>query len=151
MKLEAFLEKRGVDFNRHHHPITYTSQSLATVEHVTGYIVAKPVIVKGQTDYAMCVLAAPWHVDLRRAARALGEPEVRLATEKEMTQLFPDCELGAEPPIGSMFGLKTVMDNQLAEDQDLVMQAGTHTESVRMSRAEWQRLCNPIVADIARN
>ena len=66
----------------------------------------------------------------------------------KMAELFPDCELGAEPPVGAMFGMKTVMDKQLMDDDVLVMQAGTHTEAIEMSRADWERICNPIVAPI---
>ena len=148
MKLEAFLEEHGVKFHRHTHAKTYTSQGLAHAEHVSGYMVAKPVVVKTSSGFTMCVLAAPQHLDLVRTAHVLHEPYARLATEAEMADLFPDCELGAEPPVGALFGMKTVMDKQLIEDDWLMMQAGTHTESVEMSRLDWERVCDPIVASI---
>ncbi len=148
MKLETFLDEHGVKYHRHTHAKSYTAQSLAHAEHVSGYMVAKPVVVKTPSGFAMCVVAAPKHLDLERAAYALGEPHARLATEAEMADLFPDCELGAEPPVGAMFGMRTVMDEQLVEDDWLVMQAGTHTESVEMSRVDWERVCDPIVASI---
>jgi len=149
MQLEAFLKSRGVPFERHTHPVTYTSQGLAQAEHVSGYLVAKPVIVRGERGFAMCVLPAPKHLDLKRTAQALGEKEVRLASEKEMADLFPECELGAEPPVGSLFGLKTVMDTRLAEDEYLIMQAGSHTEAIKMRRLDWQKVCEAAVASIA--
>ncbi len=149
MKLESFLRERGVDYDRHTHTTTYTAQDLAHAEHVSGYVVAKPVIVRGASAFTMCVLPAPDRVDLRRVAELLGEPQVRLATESEMAELFPECELGAEPPVGSMFGMATVMDTRLQEDEFLVMQAGTHTEAIRIRREDWQRLCEPVVASIA--
>lgn len=149
MKLEDFLKDRGVAFEKHTHPSTYTSQSLAQAEHVSGYNVAKPVVVKGASRFAMCVLPAPKHVDLKRAANALGEKEVRLATEAEMADLFPGCELGAEPPVGALFGLDTLMDDSLREDEFLVMQAGSHTEAIKMRRDAWEALCKPAVAAIA--
>lgn len=151
MKLESFLDEKHVKFEKHVHPTTFTSQGLATTERVSGYMVAKPVIVKGQKNFAMCVVAAPFHVDLKRVAGVLHERQVALASEKEMTGLFPDCELGAEPPIGSMFGMTTIMDRQLEEDDFIIMQAGTHTESVKLRREDWQRACKPIVASIAAN
>ena len=95
------------------------------------------------------MLSAPKHLDLQRVAGLLGESEVRLATEAEMAELFEDCDLGAEPPIGSLFGMKTIMDEALLDDEFLVMQAGTHTESIQMRRADWERLCDPDVAPIA--
>lgn len=151
MKFEKFLEQSGVQFEKHQHPKAYTAQNLAHEEHVSGYMVAKPVIVKGDGGFAMCVLPAPKHLDLERAAKVLHEPQVRLATETEMAQMFPDCELGAEPPVGALFGIKTIMDAQLEEDEYLVMQAGTHTDAIRIRRDDWQHLCKPIVASIASN
>ena len=149
MKLESFLQERGIGYEKHTHVVTYTAQGLANAEHVSGYMVAKPVIVKGASGFTMCVLAAPKHVDLKRIAAALGEPEVYLASEAEMAELFPDCELGAEPPLGTPYGLKTIMDQQLREDEFLVMQAGTHTEAIKMRRTDWEKVCEPTVASIA--
>ena len=149
MKLESFLKQNGIDYEKHTHVKTYTAQGLAHEEHVSGYLVAKPVIVKGGSGFAMCVLSAPQHLDLRLAAEALGESKVQLATEAEMAEVFKDCELGAEPPVGSMFGLKTVMDETLREDEFLVMQSGSHTESIKLRREDWEKLVDPIVASIA--
>jgi len=149
MNFETFLQQRGVRYEKHTHPVTYTAQALANVEHVSGYMVAKPVVVKGEAGFAMCVVAAPKHVDLERVAAALNEPEVRLANEAEMADLFPDCELGAEPPVGSLFGMRTVMDRALKGDEYLIMQAGTHREAVKLARQDWERLCEPVVAAIA--
>jgi Ala-tRNA(Pro) deacylase len=148
MKVEEFLQSQGVEFEKHAHPTTYTAQGLAHAEHVSGYEVAKPVVVRGKEKFAMCVLPAPNHLDRTRVARALHEDSVRLATEAEMVDLFPDCELGAEPPIGSMFGMSTVMDAHLIDDDYVIMQAGTHRDAVRVRREDWQRVCDPIVADI---
>ncbi|NOT02007.1 MAG: YbaK/EbsC family protein [Phycisphaerales bacterium] len=149
MKLEPFLKERGVAFEKTGHRATYTSQTMAQAEHVTGYMVAKPVIVKGDTGYAMCVVAAPDHVDLKQVGKVLKDAHVRLAGEKEMAGLFPDCELGAEPPVGAMFGMKTIMDTGLRLDEFLVMQAGSHTEAVRIRRDDWEKLCEPVVAPIS--
>ena len=149
MRVEEFLQQRGVTYEKHRHPITYTSQGLADAEHISGYLVAKPVIVRGAHGFAMCVVPAPKHVELDRVADVLHDDHVRLATEQEMTGLFPDCELGAEPPIGAMFGLKTVMDAQLENDEYLVMQAGSHTESIRVRRDDYERIAEPMVAPIS--
>ena len=149
MKLEAYLQERGVGYEKHTHTTTYTAQGLAHAEHVSGYMVAKPVVVKGASGFAMFVLPAPKQLDLRRAAEILKEKNVRLATESEMADLFPDCELGAEPPVGALFDMKTVMDARLREDEFVVMQAGTHTEAVKLRRADYERLCTPTVAPIA--
>lgn len=150
MDIEAFLKQHNISYEKHTHPVAYTAQELAHAEHVTGYMVAKPVIVRGERGFAMCVLAAPKQLDLERAAAALGEKQVRLATEDEMRDLFPGCELGAEPPIGPLYNLPMVIDEGLLDDEFLVMQAGSHTTSMRLRREDWQRACNPKVAAIAR-
>ena len=149
MKFETLLQQRKIDYVEHIHPKTYTAQGLAHEEHISGYIVAKPVIVKAGESFAMCVLPAPKHVDLNRVANLLHQPDVRLATESEMIRLFPDCELGAEPPVGPLYNMKTIMDSALKDDDELVMQAGTHTESIRMRREDWERLAEPVVGFIA--
>ncbi|MCK6484845.1 MAG: YbaK/EbsC family protein [Phycisphaerae bacterium] len=151
MSLATFLEEKGIRYERHTHSTAYTAQQLAQAEHVSGYIVAKPVIIKGRKDYAMCVVPAPAHVDLVRVAQLLHEPQVRLADEQELSRLFPDCELGAEPPLGTMYGMKTIMDSQLAKDDYLIMQAGTHTEAIKMRRTDFERVCEPMVASITPN
>ena len=149
MKLEAFLQANGIGYEKHTHPTTYTSQALAHAEHVSGYMVAKPVIVKGSAGFAMCVIPAPKHLDLKRVGEALQEQKLDLATEAEMASLFPDCELGAEPPMGPMFDMPTVMDSRLKDDEFLIMQAGSHTEAIKLRRADWERVCRPQVAEIA--
>ncbi|MEK6797367.1 MAG: YbaK/EbsC family protein [Planctomycetota bacterium] len=149
MKLETYLRQNAVEFEKHTHTTTYTAQGLAHAEHVSGYLVAKPVVVRGDAGFAICVLSAPHHLDRKRAAVALHEKDLRLATEAEMAELFPDCELGAEPPIGAMFGLRTIMDEHLLADEYVVMQAGTHRDSIRVRRTDFQRVCRPLVAPIA--
>ncbi len=151
MRIEEVLKGRGIRFELHHHPTAYTSQKLAQVEGVSGYDVAKPVIVKGDAGFAMCVLPAPKHINIERVAEALGDEHVRLATESEMADLFPDCELGAEPPFGSLFGLKTIMDPALRDDEYIVIQAGTHTDAIRLRREDWESICQPQIAPIAAN
>jgi len=148
MKLETFLQESGIGYERHSHPTTYTSQALAHAEHVSGHMVAKPVIVKSGTGFVMCVIPAPAHLDLKRVAAALNEGEVALAREAEMADLFPECELGAEPPIGPMFNMTTIMDSRLKSDEFLVMQAGKHTEAIKIRRPDWERVCRPQVAPI---
>ena len=150
MKLEQLLQERGIGYEKHKHRLTYTAQRMAAEEHVSGYDVAKPVVVKSGDTFTMCVVPACLRLDLERVAGVLKQPQVRLATEAEMESLFPDCELGAEPPVGTMFGMKTIMDEQLRDHEHLTMQAGTHTEAVKLRRQDWEKLCEPMVALIAQ-
>lgn len=149
MNIARVLETQGIPYQKNFHEPVFTAQSLAVAEHVSGYMVAKPVIVKGKEGYAMCVVPAPMHLDLVRAGRVLNDPDLRLASEDELTGLFPECEPGAEPPIGSLFRLRTVIDKHLRDSPVVIMQAGTHSESIRLREEDWEKLCRPIIAAIA--
>lgn len=148
MNLPQFLDDEKVEYRITSHTPRYSAQGLAEAEHTSGHRVAKPVIVKGDLGFAMCVVPACKRVNLDLVAEVLQEFSVRLATEEEMAKLFPNCEVGAEPPIGAMFGLKTIVDTELHEQEHIVMQAGSHTQSVQICRKDWERLCDPIIADI---
>ena len=150
MLLEMFLEEHNIDYEKRLHRATFTAQNLAATEHVSGYEVAKPVVVCGDQGFAMCVLPACAHLDLTKAAELLGDAHLRLASEVEMAELFGDCELGAEPPVGSVYGLKTIMDESLRADEYLTMQTGRHTEAIKLRREDWERVCKPIIGRIAR-
>ncbi|MCA9257260.1 MAG: YbaK/EbsC family protein [Phycisphaerales bacterium] len=150
MTLETALREQNVPFRRSRHRSCFTSPELAAAVHVSGYNVAKPVIVKTPAGFAMCVLTACDQLDLSKVADVLEAHTVRLATENEMRRLFPDCEIGAEPPIGAIFGLRTIVDERLHYDDEIVMQAGTHRDAIEMRREDWERVCRPIVAKIAR-
>ncbi len=149
MELETLLEREGVRYEKSTHKPTYTSQGLAAEERVSGFNVAKAVIVRCDSGFVMCVVPACARLVLNRVTEVLQEFSVRLATEGEMSRLFPDCELGAEPPIGKLFGMKTIVDQQLHQVDYVVMQAGSHSESVKIRREDWEKLCDPIVADIS--
>lgn len=150
MTLELFLREHGIGFEKHAHHTTYTSQALAEAEHVSGYHVAKPVVVKAGGQFAMCVVPAPRHVDLEKVRSLLKAPDVRLASEEEMKTLFEDCEVGAEPPIGKLYGLATIMDEELKKEDFLVMQAGTHTDAVKLRREDWEKVAEPTCASVCR-
>ncbi|HUU85159.1 MAG TPA: YbaK/EbsC family protein [Phycisphaerae bacterium] len=149
MKLEQVLQEQGIGYEKHKHKLTYTAQRLAAEEHVSGWDVAKPVVVRSGNTFTMCVVPAPLRVDVARVAEVLKEPQVRLATEAEMGELCADCELGAEPPVGSLFGIKTIADERLREHAYLTVQAGTHTDALKLRREDWEKLAEPSFSRIA--
>jgi Ala-tRNA(Pro) deacylase len=149
MQLESLLQNHNIPYEMHRHPPTYTAQQLAQVEHVPGRMVAKPVIVKGRSGFCMCVLPAPKHLDMNRLGQVMGDTDVRLAMESELANLFPDCELGAEPAIGSIYGIPTIIDERLEDDEYVFTSAGTHENCIKLRREDWSRLCNAVVANIA--
>jgi Ala-tRNA(Pro) deacylase len=133
----------------HDHPPAYTAQEMAAEEHVSGKMIAKAVIVESGGKYAICALPANCKLDMRKVAKALNFKSVRLADETEMARLFPDVEVGAEPPLGNLWDLPTLVDTHLAADEEIVFQGGTHRNAVRMRYEDYFTLTHPSVADIA--
>ena len=147
MEIKEFLRKSGVRFEVHKHTPVFTAQRMAAVEHERGRYVAKPVIVKADGRYLMCVLPASRHLDLAKLKTHLAARSVELAKESEIADLFPGCEVGAEPPFGNLYGLPTLVHKALERDDHLLFQAGTHEEAIRMSMADYQKLAEPKTLD----
>ena len=150
MNLQSLLDDMGVRYRLSHHPTVYTAQTLAEAEHVPGRMVIKPVVVQADGEFVMCALPASYRIDLGELREQLQVDEIRLVEEPKLTELFPDCELGAEPPIGRMYGMTTLMDESLVADDRVTFQAGTHEDSVTMSLAEYRRVAQPEIAHFGR-
>lgn len=142
-KLEAHLRENAVPFEVHHHPPAYTAQRVAEAEHVSGSTVVKVVMAFADGKMVMFALPAPRHVSLGKAAEATGAREVRLAHEDEFAAVFPDCEVGAMPPFGNLYGIRVYVDDELARDETIVFNAGTHQDTIHMKYADFQRLVQP--------
>ncbi len=149
-KLDAFLRENKVPFQMQHHPTAYTAQEVAASEHISGKLVAKSVIAFADGKMVMLVLAGNRKVDLTKAAAALKAEEVRLAHERDFAAAFPDCEVGAMPPFGNLYGLPVYVDKALTADESIVFQAGTHTDTMSVRYADYERLAKPIVAEFGR-
>lgn len=145
-RLEAYLRDHGVRFTIEPHPTTYTARELAAVAGVPAHTVAKVVVAFADSAPVMLVLPATAWVHVRSAARALGAGEVRLATEDEIANLFPDSEVGAEPPFGNLYGIPVVVERDLATEPEIVFPAGTHHELMRMRYEDFARLVAPTLA-----
>lgn len=143
MEVTKFLDSSSAKYEVTQHRPTFTAQEMATEEHVSGMKVAKPVVIRADGDYYMCVLPACYKVDLKALKSQLGARQVELADESKMAELFPDCELGAEPPFGNLYGLPTIMDKTLETDEHIVFQGGTHEKAIKMEMAEYKRLVSP--------
>jgi len=150
MNLPSFLDDQGVNYRLSHHADTYTSQDLAQCEHISGRHVVKPVLVKADGQFVLCALPASYKVDLMELRDQLRAKEVYLADESQLQQCFPDCQLGAEPPIGRIWGLPTLMDESLTSGDHVTFQAGTHDQAVTMTLAEYRRIAQPEMAHFAR-
>ncbi len=149
-KLRLFLEESRVPYNHTVHPLAYTAREVASAEHVPPQEVAKTVVIWGDNGYAMLVLPASMVVDFQELRTALGLTHVRLATETELGQLFPDCDLGAMPPFGNLYNLPVFVDSALLRDERIAFNAGTHRDVVHMRMEDFKRLVSPTVVSVAR-
>lgn len=143
------LHAAGVPFVVHPHRRAVTGQELAASVHVTGYRVAKSVLLEADGRRLIAVLPAAETVDIERVAAALGTRRVRLMREEEFTGLFPGCDLGAEPPFGSLYGLPVLADRSLAGVGSLIVRAGSHEEALELRYEDFARLEHPDLADFA--
>ena len=148
MNVVKYLKSNKVKFALRHHPTRYTAQEVAAAEHITGEEVAKVVILKADERHVMCVLPATHVVDMDKARKALGAGKVTLATEDEIAEIFPDCEVGAMPPFGAEYDLETYVDEHLAKDEQILIPAGSHEDSVLLAWKDYERLARPQVASI---
>ncbi|MGD2173761.1 MAG: YbaK/EbsC family protein [Candidatus Brocadiaceae bacterium] len=148
MNIEQYLKENGVEYQVIPHEQAFTAQEVAATEHVTGHKFAKTVIAKGGGEDFMFVLPASRHVDFDAASELAGA-ELEMASEEEMKGLFPDCEIGAEPPFGSEYGLKTYVDESLAGYDEIVFRAGTHDKTIKMNYGDYVALEEPVLGAFA--
>lgn len=149
MRINDFLEEAGVKYQVTEHKPTFTAQRMAAEEHEAGRFVAKPVIIKADGNYMMCVLPGCCKIDLGALKDQLGVASVELADESDIATMFDDCELGAEPPFGNLYHLTTIIDKTLLRDDHLLFQAGTHQKAIRMSFDDYNKLVEPKVLDFS--
>ena len=148
-RIKDYLRQHHVEFEVQLHPPAYTAQHVAASEHLPGHLMAKVVMVVADGALKMLVLPASRRVDEERAASALEASEVRLAREDEFTATFLDCDVGAMPPFGNLYGVPVYVDNELTEDETITFQAGTHTRTISLKYADFERLVRPTVVDLA--
>ena len=145
--LDELLDSRNIPFRSYNHPPTYTAQETAEVLHVTGYEVAKSVVLKVDNRFVITVLPACQRVDLESFRQKMGAKTVELATENELQSIAPMCDRGSIPPIGNLFGLPVYVSTSLAEDEVISFSGGTHTEDIRMSFRDFEWLVQPQLMD----
>ena len=148
-RLESMLKNNKVSYKMFKHPEAFTAQEIAASLHIPGKELAKVVIVKATNRFIMTVLPASWRVDFGRLKEIVHEKDLRLASEEEFKSLFPDCEAGAEPPMGNLYNMDTLVDESLTEDAHIFFNAGNHYETVEMSYMDYARLVKPKVGEFA--
>jgi Ala-tRNA(Pro) deacylase len=144
-RLRTYLDENRVRYVAMTHSQAYTAQEIAAASHIPGKAMAKTVMVKLDGKMAMVAVPALHKIDLEVLRRASGASRVELASEAEFKLLFPDCEPGAMPPFGHLYGLPLYLEESLKDNREIAFNAGTHTEVVKMDFADFSRLAQPIV------
>jgi Ala-tRNA(Pro) deacylase len=142
------LNQNHAEYKILHHAEAVTAQRIAQAEHVKGRHQAKVVMIRSGDEHLMMVLPADHQIDLEKVEKAIGKP-VSLDAENEFKSLFPDSAIGAMPPFGNLYGLPTFVDKQLAEQDYIVFEAGTHTDGIMISYHDYERIVNPKVDDLS--
>lgn len=144
-RLKELLDRNSVHYESIVHLPAYTAQGIAAMTHISGKELAKTVIVKLNGALALAVVPASHRVDLRQLQAATGATTATLASEAEFKDAFPGCETGAMPPFGSLYRLPVLVDETVTHDQEIVFNAGSHTELVRLAYRDFARLETPKV------
>ena len=145
-KLKMLFEEEKVPFEIMTHSESYTAQETAAGLHVPGAQLAKVVMVKADGDLIMLVLPAEHNIDFGKLKKILGSKKIVLAGEEDFGDLFPDCDLGAMPPFGNLYGVPVWVEEHMTQQQNIVFNACTHHEAARITYADYERIVQPEVA-----
>lgn len=148
-RLKFYLHENHVPFEVQHHPEAFTAQDVAASLHEAGAHVAK--VVMGWVDgrIVMLVLPAPEHVDFERVEHLLHAQYARAAREEEFKHLFKDCEVGAMPPFGHLYGVPVYLDHALTLPAQIIFQAGSHRDTIKLATSDYLRLASPTVVSFS--
>ncbi len=144
-KLKEYLNKNNIKYISIQHSPAYTAPEIAAQSHIPGRMLAKTVMVKIEGKMAMVVLPTNRKVILSELKEALDAEKVTLASEDEFKEMFPDCEIGAMPPFGNLYGIEVYISPELAAEREIAFNAGTHTELIKMAYKDFERLVQPKV------
>jgi len=145
-KLRDFLDQNNVKYVVIIHSQAYTAQEVAASAHISGKDLAKTVMLRMDGKMAMAVLPASQRVDLKSLRAIAGVKSVELATEKDFLDTFPDCEVGAMPPFGNLYGMDVFVEESLTQDDEIAFNAGSHTELIRLTYKDFERVVRPRIA-----
>ena len=148
-KLKEYLDENNVKYISVSHSPAYTAQEMAAKAHLPGKEIAKTVLVKIDGKLAMAVLPGSFKINFENLKKVLGSDNVRLADEHEFIDKFPDCEVGAMPPFGNLYGIDVFVASSLAEDEEIAFNACSHSQLIKMSYSDYEKLVKPIRLDFA--
>jgi len=149
-RLREFLETHHVPYELHRHKHAFTATAVAEADRVPKSEMAKVVMLRSARHYLMTVIPACQRLDLERVRAATDEQDLEMASEDELSGLFPDCETGAMPPFGNLFGIPVWVDDALGRETETVFNAGNHRETIHMAYADFVRLVHPSFGALGR-
>jgi Ala-tRNA(Pro) deacylase len=145
-RLKALLDEAKVPYEVYNHALAYTAQEIAAKQHFSGNEMAKVVMLEVDDRLVMGVIRGNDKINLNEVRDSLGARHVRLASEDEFIARFPECEIGAMPPFGNLFGVKVCVDPALAQDESIYFNAGNHVQTVHMKYKDFENLVRPEIA-----
>ncbi|MDR3625820.1 MAG: YbaK/EbsC family protein [Ignavibacteriaceae bacterium] len=148
-RLKDYLDSNKIKYVTITHSSAFTAQEIAALAHIPGKYLAKTVLIKIDGKMAMAVLPASDKVDFDLLKGAIGNENIRLAYEHEFMDKFPDCEVGAMPPFGNLYGMDVYVAKSLTEDEKIAFNACSHSELMQMMYKDFERLANPKILDFS--
>lgn len=145
-----YLDVHQIRYAHTTHSPAYTAEEVAAAEHMPPHRMAKTVICRDSDGYLMVVVPADSYVDMEQLRTAIGVPDLFVAEERDLYMLFPGTELGAMPPLGNLFGLRVYLDRDVAKQEFIAFNAGTHRDVIHMRVFDFQRLVRPVSGDFCQ-
>lgn len=149
--LLRYLQSNKIEYQVLEHDPAFSAHDVAAVTHVPESQMAKAVLIKIDDHFWMAVLRADERINEQMIRRVFGAKHVQLAHEEDLGMLFPDCQIGAMPPFGNLYGLPVLLEESLAQDEEFVFSACTHTKAIRMKFKDFRRLAKPVIAEYAES
>ncbi len=149
-KLKKFLDDNGIKYVSIQHSAAYTAQEVAALAHIPGELMAKTVMVKVDGKMAMAVVPASHQIGFERLAEVAGAKTVELANEDEFKGFFPTCDVGAMPPFGNLYDMPVYCATALSEDLEIAFSAGSHSELIRLTYADYEQLVQPEIGSFSK-
>jgi Ala-tRNA(Pro) deacylase len=146
-----YLKRNGVPYQVIEHAAAFSAHAVAVASHAPDKELAKTLIVHADNNYCMIVLPADHRLDEHLLHGVVKAKHLHLAHEEDLKSIFPDCELGAMPPFGNLYALQVYVDKSLAEDDEIVFNACSHTKSIRLKMKDYMRLVKPVIGEFSHS
>jgi Ala-tRNA(Pro) deacylase len=142
-RIRDYLDSQDVSYEQLHHPQAFTAQEVAHALHLSGKCLAKAVVLDGDGKLVMAVIPASHRLNLQELRAALEVNRLVMVPENELVKIFPDCELGAIPPLGNLYGIAVWADRALSNSEEIAFCAGSHEDCVNLKYSDFAKLAKP--------